>query len=128
MNLCDVKTVKDIMAMFGLNFQKKFGQNFLVNRSVVEDIADNCCDDADSTILEIGPGIGTLTRELAQRYKNLVALEIDRGFIPVLGYTLGEFNNTAVINEDVMKADIEKILAPCKSSLLYYNTYFDEAS
>ncbi|MEE1116128.1 MAG: 16S rRNA (adenine(1518)-N(6)/adenine(1519)-N(6))-dimethyltransferase RsmA [Clostridia bacterium] len=112
MNLCDVKTVKDIMAMFGLNFQKKFGQNFLVNRSVVEDIADNCCDDADSTILEIGPGIGTLTRELAQRYKNLVALEIDRGFIPVLGYTLGEFNNTAVINEDVMKADIEKILAP----------------
>ena len=110
MNLCDVKTVKDIMAMFGLNFQKKFGQNFLVNRSVVEDIADNCCDDADSTILEIGPGIGTLTRELAQRYKNLVALEIDRGFIPVLGYTLGEFNNTAVINEDVMKADLHAAL------------------
>lgn len=112
MNLCDIKTIKQIMAMFSLNFRKEFGQNFLTNNMVVEDIADNCCDDADSTILEIGPGIGSLTRELAERYKNVVALEIDHGLIPVLKYTLGEYKNVTVINEDVMKADLSAILAP----------------
>ena len=64
MNLCDTNTVKNIMTAYGLHFRKEFGQNFLTNKMVVEDIADNCCDDASSTILEIGPGIGSLTREL----------------------------------------------------------------
>ncbi len=112
MNLCDVKTVKNIMEAFGLRFRKEFGQNFLTNRSVVEDIADSCADRYDQTILEIGPGIGTLTRELCTRYHDVVALEIDRGLIPALGYTLGDFKNVQVINEDVMKADIATILAP----------------
>ena len=112
MNLCDIKTIKQIMSMFSLNFRKEFGQNFLTNNMVVEDIADNCCFDADSTILEIGPGIGSLTRELAQRYKNVIALEIDHGLIPVLKYTLDEYKNVTVINEDVMKADLASILAP----------------
>lgn len=112
MNLCDIKTIKQIMAMFSLNFRKEFGQNFLTDISVVEDIADNCCDDQHSTILEIGPGIGSLTRELAKRYDRVVALEIDRGLIPVLKYTLDEHKNVTVINEDVMKADLDAILAP----------------
>ncbi len=112
MNLCDLKTIKQIMAMFGLKFRKEFGQNFLTNKMVVEEIADNCCDDASSTILEIGPGIGSLTRELAERYENVVALEIDRGLIPVLKYTLGDYGNVTVINEDVMRADLDAILAP----------------
>lgn len=112
MNLCDIKTIKQVMAMFSLNFRKEFGQNFLTSNMVVEDIADNCCDDANSTILEIGPGIGSLTRELAERYKNVVALEIDHGLIPVLKYTLGDYRNVTVINEDVMKADLSSILAP----------------
>ena len=98
--------------MFSLNFRKEFGQNFLTDISVVEDIADNCCDDSSSTLLEIGPGIGSLTACLAERYGNVVALEIDHGLIPVLKYTLGSYNNVTVINEDVMKADIEGILAP----------------
>ena len=112
MNLCDIKTIKQTMAMFSLNFRKEFGQNFLTNNLIVEDIADNCCTDANSTILEICPGIGSLTSELARRYKNVVDLEIDHGLIPVLKYTLGEFNNVTVINEDVMKADLKSILAP----------------
>lgn len=98
--------------MFSINFRKEFGQNFLTNNTVVEDIADNCCDDANSAILEIGPGIGSLTRELAERYKSVVALEIDHGLIPVLKYTLDEYKNTKVINEDVMKADLGELLAP----------------
>ncbi len=112
MNLCDVKTIKQIMAMFSLNFRKEFGQNFLTDICVVEDIADNCCDDADSTILEIGPGVGSLTRELAARYKRVIAVEIDNGLIPVLKYTLGEFPNVTVINQDVMKVDLGELLAP----------------
>lgn len=100
------------MAMFGLTFRKEFGQNFLTDRSVVEDIADECCQNAESTILEIGPGIGTLTYELAERYGQVVSLEIDRGLIPVLQYTLGEFDNVKVINEDVMQTDLASLLEP----------------
>lgn len=110
MNLCDLKTVKAIMGEYHLTFRKEFGQNFLTDRSVVEEIAENCCDRADGTILEIGPGIGTLTYELALRHKNVISLEIDRGLIPVLSYTLSEFDNVRVINEDVMKADLEALL------------------
>ncbi len=112
MNLCDIKTVKQVMGMFHLAFRKEFGQNFLTDRSVVEDIADSCCDDENNTILEIGPGMGTLTYELALRHKSVVALEIDRGLIPVLEYTLGEFDNVTVHNQDVMQADLEALLAP----------------
>lgn len=98
--------------MFSLNFRKEFGQNFLINSSVVEDIAEACSANADSTVLEIGPGIGSMTAELAKRYRNVVALEIDRGLIPVLRYTLGDFHNVRVINEDVMKVDLDQLLAP----------------
>lgn len=112
MNLCDIATIKQIMSVYGLKFRKEFGQNFLTSNMVVEDIADGCCDGRSDTILEIGPGIGTLTAKLAERYKNVVALEIDKGLIPVLDYTLEEYKNVRVINEDVMKADLREILAP----------------
>lgn len=111
MDLCNVSGIKNIMSAFGINFRKEFGQNFLTCRKVVEDIADNCCD-TSRTILEIGPGIGVLTQELAIRYDNVVALEIDKALIPVLSYTLSEYNNVKIINEDIMKADISSILAP----------------
>ena len=112
MNLCDIRTVKNIMEAFGLRFRKEFGQNFLTNPMIVGDIADSCTDSADESILEIGPGIGTLTRELCARYKQVLALEIDRGLIPALSYTLDEFKNVTVVNEDVMKADLDALLAP----------------
>lgn len=112
MNLCDQKTVKNIMSAFGLHFRKEFGQNFLTNKTVVEEIAENCTDTYDGTILEIGPGIGTLTRELCLRHREVVALEIDKSLIPALGYTLNDFHNVSVINEDVMKTDLAALLAP----------------
>ncbi|MBQ2249578.1 MAG: 16S rRNA (adenine(1518)-N(6)/adenine(1519)-N(6))-dimethyltransferase, partial [Clostridia bacterium] len=112
MNLCDLKTVRQIMSAFHLTFRKEFGQNFLTDRMVVEDIAEECCADPESTILEIGPGIGTLTYELALRRREVVALEIDRGLIPVLQYTLGEFDNVTVHNRDVMQVDLDELLAP----------------
>ena len=112
MNLCDLKTVRQIMSAFHLTFRKEFGQNFLTDRMVVEEIAEECCADPESTILEIGPGIGTLTYELALRRREVVALEIDRGLIPVLQYTLGEFDNVTVHNRDVMQVDLDELLAP----------------
>jgi 16S rRNA (adenine1518-N6/adenine1519-N6)-dimethyltransferase len=110
MNLCDIREIKQIMNMFRLNFRKELGQNFLTDRGVVEDIADSSCDDRHSTILEIGPGIGTLSWALAERFDKVIALEIDKGLIPVLSFTMGEYRNFSVINEDVMKADLETLL------------------
>ena len=112
LNLCDPKTIKQIMDMFGLNFKKEFGQNFLTDNMTVEDIADACNDDKDITVIEIGPGIGSMTKELCERYSRVVAFEIDSGLIPVLKYTLDGYKNVTVINEDIMKADIANILAP----------------
>ena len=111
MNLCDIKTVRDIMKAFHLEFKKEFGQNFLTDKTVVEEIADACCCRQSNTILEIGPGIGTLTRELCERYTNVVAYEIDRNLVPVLKYTLGEYDNVKIINEDIMKADLADTLS-----------------
>lgn len=109
--LWNVKTVRQVMAMFGLGFRKEFGQNFLTDPNVLWNIADVCAKSEKTTVLEIGPGIGTLTRELAQRYENIVALEIDKSLIPVLKYTLGDFDNVRVINEDVMQTDLESLLS-----------------
>ncbi len=114
MNLCDIRTIRDIMSLYGIHFRKEFGQNFLTNRTVVEDIADACSDTADATILEIGPGIGVLTQELAYRYRHVLAVEIDNGLIPVLKYTLSDCpeNVVEVIHGDIMKTDIAALLAP----------------
>ena len=110
MNLCDIKTVRQIMSMFHLTFHKEFGQNFLTDRMVVEDIAEECCFDKDSTILEIGPGIGTLTQKLAERYKKVIAIEIDTSLLPVLEDTLSEYDNVKVIHGDAMKVDLEALV------------------
>ncbi len=132
MRLTDINTVKEIMREYDLNFKKKFGQNFLINQSVPERIAKECTDgNFDCGILEIGPGIGTLTYELAKRYKKVVAIEIDTTLLPALEHTLAEFDNVKIISGDVMKLDIkalcEREFADCRSfsvcaNLPYYIT------
>ena len=98
------------MAEAGITFRKEFGQNFLTNRIIPEEISENCADTSDRLILEIGPGIGCLTQELAMRYTKVVAVEIDKGLIPVLEKTLADFDNVTVINEDIMKVDIAALV------------------
>ena len=110
MDLCNLSVIKNLMSDAGITFRKEFGQNFLTNRIIPEDIADNCTDTANSLIIEIGPGIGCLTQELAIRYKKVVAVEIDKGLIPILNKTLAEFDNVTVINDDIMKTDIESLV------------------
>lgn len=110
MDLCNINVIRSVMESEGIKFRKEFGQNFLINRHIPEDIADNCSDREDCMILEIGPGIGCLTAELAKRYEKVVAVEIDRGLIPVLKKTLAEFDNVTVINEDIMKLDLNTLI------------------
>ena len=111
MDLCNISVIKSVMADAGITFHKEFGQNFLTNRIIPEDIADNCADTGERMVLEIGPGIGCLTQELAMRFKKVVAVEIDRGLIPVLNKTLAEYDNITIINEDVMKVDLAALVA-----------------
>ena len=110
MDLCNLSVIKSLMSDAGITFRKDYGQNFLVNRIIPEDIADNCTDTSESMILEIGPGIGCLTQELALRYKKVVAVEIDRGLIPILEKTLAEYDNVTVINNDILKVDIKALI------------------
>ena len=111
MNLCDIRTVRDILSAFGTATKKNFGQNFLIERQIPEEIAENCCDGRECVIVEIGPGIGCLTAELARRYRRVIAFEIDKTLIPVLKYTLGQFHNVEVINADIMEVDLAALLA-----------------
>ena len=110
MDLCNLSTIKTLMSDAGITFRKEFGQNFLTNRIIPEEIADNCADTTERLVIEIGPGIGCLTQELAMRYSKVVAVEIDKGLIPILAKTLDEFDNVTVINEDVMKIDIKDLV------------------
>ena len=114
MNLCDVSTVKKIMARFNTGTKKSFGQNFLINQEIPYGIARESISyhssvhkDKKSAVIEIGPGIGSLTSELCQAYDKVIAVEIDKTLIPVLEYTLGEHQNVKIINEDFLKIDLE---------------------
>lgn len=93
------------MQRHNIQFQKQFGQNFLTNKMILEQIAEN----AGKNVFEIGPGIGTLTQELCLNAEKVVAVEIDRGLIPVLEETLEEYDNVTVINSDVMKTDLPSL-------------------
>ena len=111
MELTNPSVIRTLMEEAGITFRKEFGQNFLISRDTVERIADAAADHPDTVILEIGPGIGTLTHALAERYRKVIAIEIDRGLIPVLGKTLADCPNTKVIEGDVLRLDLAKIIA-----------------
>ncbi|MBR2453477.1 MAG: 16S rRNA (adenine(1518)-N(6)/adenine(1519)-N(6))-dimethyltransferase RsmA [Clostridia bacterium] len=109
MELCNISVIKSILEEHGLKMQKALGQNFLINPEVPRRIAASV-EEAD-TVLEIGPGIGCLTAELCKVAKEVIAIELDRGLIPVLADTLSEFDNVTVINNDVLKVDLHSLLA-----------------
>ncbi len=110
MNLTDLSTVRDIMERFGISTKKKYGQNFLINAAVPERIAKEGTGGENCGVLEIGPGIGTLTACLAKKAKKVVAVEIDDTLIPVLDYTLAEFDNVTVIHGDILKTPLQALI------------------
>lgn len=108
--LTDISYVKNLMEQHGISFLKKYGQNFLINESVPIRTAEMCCDDTESGVIEIGPGIGTLTEQLAKRFSKVVTVEIDERLLPVLDITLKDHSNVTVINGDIMKLDINELI------------------
>ena len=101
----------EVLNKFGISAQKRYGQNFLIDSNILEKIVKSAGITKDDIVLEIGPGIGTLTQHIANAAGKVICVEIDTKMIPVLEYTLSEFDNVTVINQDILKADIKGILA-----------------
>lgn len=100
-----------ILQKYNFNFQKKFGQNFLIDTRVLERIIESAEITKDDCVLEIGPGIGTMTQYLAEAAREVVAVEIDKNLIPILqNDTLAAYDNVTIINDDILKVDINKIV------------------
>ena len=99
----------EVLQKYRFNFQKKFGQNFLIDTHVLDKIIDASGVKEDDLVLEIGPGIGTMTQYLCERAREVVAVEIDKNLIPILSDTLKNYSNVTVINEDILKLDICKL-------------------
>ena len=102
------KTI-EIIQKYQFAFQKKFGQNFLIDSRVLDKIIGAAEITDEDLVLEIGPGIGTMTQYLAERARQVVAVEIDKNLIPILNETLGDFQNVVIINEDILKLDIGEL-------------------
>lgn len=100
---------KEIINKYSFAFQKKFGQNFLIDSNILESIVSAADITKDDFVLEIGPGIGTMTQYLCEAARQVVAVEIDKMLIPILKDTLSEYDNVEVINQDVLKLDIKAL-------------------
>lgn len=98
-----------VLEKYNFSFRKNFGQNFLIDDHILTKIVDAADITKDDMVLEIGPGIGTMTQYLCERAKRVVAVEIDRALIPVLEDTLSEYDNVTVINEDILKVNLHKL-------------------
>lgn len=103
------KVVREIIDLYNFNFKKSLGQNFLIDKNFVDKIID-AADIENQNVLEIGPGIGTITYEMAKLAKKVVAIEIDQSLIPILDENLEEFDNAKVINQDILKTDLKKLV------------------
>ena len=100
---------KKIVEKYGFSFKKNFGQNFLVDERVLGKIVSSAEISKDDVVIEVGPGIGTLTQALAKEAYKVVAVEIDTTLVPILGELLSDFDNIEIINEDILKVDVNAI-------------------
>lgn len=109
MNLADINTLKSLLSKEGFSFKKSLGQNFLIDQTVCPSMAEMGCN-PNGGVLEIGPGVGVLTRELSRNAKKVVAIELDERLKKILPKTLGDLDNVEVIFGDAMKLDLKKII------------------
>lgn len=108
-NLGNPQNTIEIIQKYEFRFQKKFGQNFLIDTHVLEKIVEAAGVTKDDMVLEIGPGIGTMTQYLAEAAREVVAVEIDNNLIPILQDTLSDYDNVVIINNDILKVDLEAL-------------------
>ena len=110
MNLTSPREVREIMERFGVTTKKEYGQNFLINDAIPRRIAEAACgSDGGVCVLEIGPGIGVMTRELSALSEKVLAVEVDASLMPVLDYTLSDCGNVTVLNRDILDCDIDEL-------------------
>ena len=110
MKLYQPSTVNELRSRYGFKNTKSLGQNFLTDKSIIDRIIDGAEIGADDLVIEIGPGLGVITREAAQRAKKVVAVEIDKNLLPILAETLGDLDNVTVLNQDILESDINAII------------------
>ena len=110
MKLTNPSELKRLLEPYGFSFSKSLGQNFLIDENVLDSICESANLTENSGVIEIGPGAGTLTRELCKNAKKVVAIEIDKALLPVLKESLAEFDNVEVINSDILKTDLQSII------------------
>ena len=110
MKLGNPKNTIEVIQKYDFDFQKKFGQNFLIDERVLEKIISAAEVNKDDFVLEIGPGIGTMTQYLAENAREVMAVEIDKNLIPILSDTLSAYDNVSILNADILKVDIAKIV------------------
>ncbi|ACG61636.1 16S rRNA (adenine(1518)-N(6)/adenine(1519)-N(6))-dimethyltransferase RsmA [Streptococcus equi] len=107
MRIADYSVTKAILDRYGFTFKKSFGQNFLTDTNILQKIVDTAEIDKSVNVIEIGPGIGALTEFLAERAAEVMAFEIDERLVPILADTLRDFDNVQVVNQDILKADLQ---------------------
>ena len=128
MDLCDINQIKALLARHGFRFSKSMGQNFLIEDWVPSDIADASGAGAGCGVLEVGPGIGPLTSQLAKRADKVVSVELDKALLPILSETMGEYDNFELVPGDILKTNIPALvkekfqgLTPLACANLPYN-------
>ncbi len=130
-NLCDINTVERLLKKHGFKFSKALGQNFIVDEEVCPRMAEFLCAGEDTGVLEIGAGVGVLTKELCKVAKKVVSVELDRRLYPLLEETLADYDNFELVEGDIMKLDLNALIkekfASCKTvkvcaNLPYYIT------
>ena len=110
-NLCDYNTVKKILSVHGFNFSKALGQNFIIDDSICPAMAEMLGADERTGVLEVGPGVGVLTKELCKRAGKVVSVELDERLYPVLEQTLADYDNFELVKGDIMKIDLHALIA-----------------
>ena len=136
MRIADYSVTKAVLERHGFTFKKSFGQNFLTDTNILQKIVDTAEIDKNVNVIEIGPGIGALTEFLAENAAEVMAFEIDDRLVPILEDTLRDHDNVNVINEDVLKADLQTRVKEFKNpelpikgrsqfAILYYDADLD---
>ena len=122
--LSNPKETIQVLQKHEFQFKKKFGQNFLIDPHVLDKIVDAAQITKDDFVLEIGPGIGTLTQYLCENAREVVAVEIDKNLIPILEDTLSDYRNVTVINQDILKLDIPALESSSICSIIHISLAF----
>ena len=113
MKLYAPSTIRDIKERYGFKLSKSLGQNFLTDKNIIDRIVESAGIGPEDLVIEIGPGIGVITRKAAEYAKKVVAVEIDSNLIPILEETLGDCDNVEVVNRDILKTDVNEIIRNC---------------